>query len=302
MDYDIADGLNPIGLSKGPLSIDLSKEPLVPSTDQSVFNRLVDLINNEGTIADIESLVLLHPHIARTRTKLGHRTLLHVVCTYARRYGSQRSADIATVFIQAGCNVDACDTNSYTPLMRAICKPKIAIELFAVLMASSPDVNLKNKDGLTALHLHYYSQGCDYRIVQPIFDAGFSINNKTTRGATILMMLVNRHNMSDPSVKPHIRTMLDRNISVNAQDARGDAALHSRLLLPNSHLVKLLIKAGANVNICNNSDETPIMLCYSNYPKYRKTIRLLKRAGATDKPGYLTKHNTGIDADMCAVM
>ena len=214
-------------------------------------------------------------------------TALHLACMCAPRYNKAKLVRIVSILLEAGANINAQDAKGFTPLMRVVQMYGVSMDLFNVLMTSMCDVNLKNNEGYTALHLYYRKGDESYTVIQPILDAGFDINSTTLDHKTILIIIVEQHNECDSRkgrirYRQHIQTVLDRRANIDAQNANGNTALH--LARYNAALVRLLLDRGANPNIKNNQDQTPIMRCCQDYKPHRPVITLLLQGGAIDKP------------------
>lgn len=69
---------------------------------------------------------------------------------------------------------------------------------------------------------------------------------------------------------------------INNQDRFGKSALHAAAETANSEAVELLLQHGADVNICNVSGATPLMVCAENCGRNRsvRPMELLIKAGA----------------------
>lgn len=242
------------------------------------------------SVTDIGSLISASPEEVHF-TSYHQWTALHMICVCADSTNITSLIKVAHILIRAGIDVNAQDTTSHTALMRLACvlawyplDIDILIELFSLLMASSCAVNLKNSEGLTALHLYYYMGGRDSRVAQAILDVGFNIESKSNEGNTVLMVLMKLCWRSVPyQTKQNIRILLDGGANIDAQDNEGNTVLHVVADHGDSP-VRLLLEQGANPNIRNNKGKTPIMCCHDRMIEHQGTIRLLQQAGATDQP------------------
>ena len=86
------------------------------------------------------------------------------------------------------------------------------------------------------------------------------------------------------------RITLDLGVDVNAADRRGDTALHYAVRQSFESVIELLAARGADLNVKNRRDQTPLMLAEINQPipgSYESGTRpsiaaLLRRLGAED--------------------
>lgn len=164
---------------------------LPPSGDNKTngCSKLLQMIANNVPALEIKARIAANPEEVRAVSNQKW-TALHMICVCGTEFMVRKASlvKIASILIQAGANINAQDVEGFTPLMRIV-QWSAPIELFNVLMASMCDVNLKNNEGLTALHIYYARSGRNYRYVQPILDADFDINSTTNDGHTVLAVL-----------------------------------------------------------------------------------------------------------------
>ena len=58
-----------------------------------------------------------------------------------------------------------------------------------------------------------------------------------------------------------IKMILKDNLNVNSQDGNGDTALHKAVLLNDRVVAKLLLDCGADKNVKNNNNKSPLDVC-----------------------------------------
>ncbi|MCK5706478.1 MAG: ankyrin repeat domain-containing protein [Candidatus Aureabacteria bacterium] len=77
-------------------------------------------------------------------------------------------------------------------------------------------------------------------------------------------------------------TLIDVGYNINEQDENGDTSLHHALLSQNKELIKALVHKGANVNVSNNVQITPIFIALMGFGKTPDidTVQLLIDHGA----------------------
>ena len=137
--------------------------------------------------------------------------------------------------------VDAQDSTDETALIKA-CR-KNNTDIAKVLLMKGADVNLKNNNGMTALH----------------------------RAAKC----------GDDEQMEKLLNILS--INVNVQDENGWTPLHFAAYTGHIECVNILLNAqGIDVNINNNSYRTPLALTQSHWSENKqKIIHVLKQHGAT---------------------
>ncbi|XP_059160750.1 serine/threonine-protein phosphatase 6 regulatory ankyrin repeat subunit A-like [Physella acuta] len=192
------------------------------------------------------------------------------------------------------------------------------------LLSRHPDLNIHTDEGYTALH--FAAHGSCTHVVRHLLHAGYNINKQTEEGYTYLMLAGNKE----------IALMLcDAGADVNLVDKNGDKALHMAIYrseadvaqvlinkgavidgnfpeplpplvlaaaLNEIAIVKMLLKAGANVNVLSSYGISPLMAaaaCISGGYNNSEIFQILHEHGAdfnmTGKKGrtalmYLVKH------------
>lgn len=253
-------------------------------------SRLMYLITSICLATDIEALITANPEEIYL-TSAQQWTALHMICVCIDSINAKRLIKVARMLIQAGIDINAQDNTGHTALMRLVgvlamypTAIDTIIELFNILI-SLCDVNLKNRDGFTALHLYYLKGGRDDRVVQSILDAEFNLESKTKEGDTVLMILMKQCWRSvSYQTKQHVRALIAKGANIDAQDREGNTALHAVATDHGDDPVRFLLECKANPNIRNNRGQTPIMICHPRVIEHREVIYLLHKAGATDSP------------------
>lgn len=97
--------------------------------------------------------------------------------------------EVAEVLLNAGAKTDIIDSNGWTPLMLAVYLGKIDIVRQALKLPSN--LNTRNSDGLTALHLtanssSYGGDKLQAQIAKLLLNAGANVNSKAIEGSTAL--------------------------------------------------------------------------------------------------------------------
>ena len=125
----------------------------------------------------------------------------------------------------------------------------------ALIFRHDADINQKDQDGNTVLHdtlKHRYS----IKTIQRLLNAGADVNARNHDGDTPLLVLLQQFNSvllpggDDPDYFPFPASSEEKSIQhteCNAESFFTEA-------------VQLLLNAGADVNICNNHDDTPLII------------------------------------------
>ena len=149
---------------------------------------------------------------------------------------------------------------------------------FNLLIKYGADVNSKDKEGNTPLHLKRNSKG----IVKLLIENGADVNVKNNEGNTPLHLLKLSKISCSPFIKDKeyfdfywngsAKLLIDNGADVNARNNKSETPL---FYVKDLEFAKLLIKYGADVNARNNDGETPLF-----YVKGLAFAKLLIENGA----------------------
>lgn len=141
---------------------------------------------------------------------------------------------------------------------------------------SKGDVNVKDKDGYTALH---YSVSRDRKEIKRYNDGGGTDMVDDTKGRRIKI----------------VELLIKSGINVNKQDNGGRTALSIAAMKGHFEILKILIRddVNADVNVQNQAGYTALM--YSVYYNFPEIVKLLVNANNIDTEIKNKKGNTAYD-------
>lgn len=144
-------------------------------------------------------------------------------------------------------------------------------EMAEFLVSKGANLNVKDKSGSTPLHTA--SLHVNKKLVEFFLSKGADINALDNNGGSPLHSVavsreVTRRNISKKKIKELIEFLISKNAKLNLQEKRnGYTPLHYAIYLNNLDIAQLLLKGGADPNIMDNSDATPLDHAQTNEAK-----------------------------------
>ena len=170
------------------------------------------------------------------------------------------SFDVVSCLLNHGADINAPMNGKYTALMMA-CRSQ-HVRLVKFLLQQGANVQVKDKDGKTALHFAceltftWKPASCD--LLNCLTENGADINALRKDNVTPLMVASINGNVDQ------ITFLIKRGANVHLQDKNGDTALHhaARNMNNSLEIVCALTAAGAS-QMCNNQGLTPLLVASS---------------------------------------
>ncbi|KAF3022633.1 hypothetical protein E8E14_013938 [Neopestalotiopsis sp. 37M] len=196
-------------------------------------SHIVRQILRTGSIADIESATRGAPLVE--------------ACNLA-------NGEIATIMIESGADVNRPDEHGETPLSAA-CQNELE-DVVLLLLERGCDVKTVDKFGSSPL-LHAV-RAMATPIVRLLIDADADVNRQDCYGVTALLAAC------EPETRDADETMVEMLLtagaSINHKDAYGNTALMRAVASGSREIAKILIGAGANVDVDNYDGDTALSL------------------------------------------
>lgn len=144
-------------------------------------------------------------------------------------------------------------------------------KIIDLLLDAGANVNVKNENGLTALHLaaaslSYGDFKLGHRIILELIKKGADINAKANDGETIVhKLLTELYYKAAEDYKERlqetikiINELVALGFDINAKDNEGKTPLHMAASVGEPELIEKIINLGANINAEDNYGFTPI--------------------------------------------
>lgn len=209
----------------------------------------------------------------------------------------QGNAAIVKRLIKAGAKVNVKNSTGFTPLMAAVLNDHL--KAAKVLISAKANVNARTPDGTTPLIMA--SRTDDVRMIKMLINAGADIHARNSKGVHPLEIAISAEKeealktllsaepeINSPQVQYHflqavvtnktgiVKAFLQKGVSPNAHP-HGLPALGAASLQGHVEVVKILLEAGADVNLKTSRGETALALATKKGNK--EVAKVLKAAG-----------------------
>ena len=172
----------------------------------------------------------------------------------------RRHAEIAMVLIENSAEVNKSDLYGVTPLFSAILNNNILI--VEMLINNGANVNKASSSGFCPLHVAALN-GCA-TLVQILINNRAVAHSKSKDGNTPLHTAAYNLYVRD-SLNPcidgysnSIKQLIKAGCAVDAINRNGATALHIAAMFGNTKIVNVLIEQGADINILDKANNTPL--------------------------------------------
>lgn len=156
---------------------------------------------------------------------------------------------------ELGADVNKADRDQITPLMEAAASENINVVSY--LVSKNADVNALNKLGADPLTIALASG--EAALARILLQNGSNPNLKWNK-----MNLTHLMNAARNGHLEVLKLLLDYSAEINAQDDKGNTALHYATSEGFSRIVKTLVSEGANKDLKNIKGETPLDIAISS--------------------------------------
>ncbi len=202
-----------------------------------------------------------------------------------------------------GCKAEAksllttADEAGNTLLMKALLTPNVLPRVIRELVDLGSDVNARDAEGKSPLHILAAQSYNISPIVQILLKAKADINAQSKDGMTPLMVVCNTEN--PPKRSYRIAQLIRSGANVDIQDSAGNtAAMHIANLADDAGNIAKLLDAGAKLHLKNKEGKTLMQIAREK--NREKILNLLQERENKTKEGRITKDRVGALARVSA--
>lgn len=258
--------------------------PLKTSTDAALFQAI-----EKRDIQAVKDLLDQGVNV-NARDDEGRTPLMYVAEVPPKGSGTERwesesetkaKLELVRLLLARGADINARDKTDFTALMYAVWARGLLgdnwdnFALVTILLEHGADVKPRDKYRTSALAL-----AKSPRVIQALTKKGASLR---ADGGSILVRAAQRQR------RDYLQWLLDRGVSVNARNWRGQTTLMPAASLGDSETVSFLLARGANVNVRDKDGRTPLIHAASGRtPLVQKDTR---RSGVLSKAGFIAVMN-----------
>lgn len=187
------------------------------------------------------------------------------------------SEKLVKLFIDSKANVNVQDNDGYSPLHVAV-ESRIH-EIVNLLIRAGADVNVRNNNGQTPFYIA--TKHDLHTMMKSLIRAGADVNLCSDRGFPPIHHPVTSRLIHIEQAEKTLKLLLAEKADVNSPYNSGNTPIFWAVQRQRAEMVRRLIIAGAEVNVCNSDGDTPIGIACASKTSYTKRITyLLIRAGA----------------------
>ena len=157
------------------------------------------------------------------------------------------NAEVTRLLLEAGANIDHQDNFNTTALHYAVAENHC--EVLRILMEYNPKIDLVDKDGDTALNCIYSKTSIE--IAKILVNGGADCNIRNKNQNTPICTAVSNNNTD-------VLEYLTKKVELDIVGGIRGGPLHIACYLSKLHLVKILVSAGANVDLVDPVVGTPL--------------------------------------------
>ena len=265
--------------------------PLQATQDVSLLQTLLqhgvktDAVNNIGRTAlhnavlegNEDVLDLLMGKVPAGMRDICGKTALHVYAQHGRRW----CPNLVRRLVDAGCPIDGTDRHSRTALHLATDSGQ-SISLVGDIIRCGGKVEVLDYKGRTPLHALSFFKCCEkcgkirISMYELLVNGGCNVNTITNDGETAL----HTHLRSLADIQ-FVSLLVSDGVDVNRRDKNGNTALHNAVLYENFSAIPALLEGGAEPNILNQDDMTPLDSVPEGCATYAQLFEMGMRSRAT---------------------
>jgi serine/threonine protein kinase len=236
------------------------------------------------------SPTIIYPAISKRSTVAAPSVSLHSSYPAGSTESNNQTKEIIGLLMGRGADPNLADKNGNTalhlldnldtPTLNCVKQDSLALRVLDLLVSQKANPQLKNKDGNTALHL--MAKKDLFQLMQRMIGYGWKPSELNNAGESPLSIAATIYSVPVNAMQTLLTPGKFNAKSINHQDSDGNTVLHRILRKnlnessdgskPKTHLIKLLISTGAELDLPNNHGETALQMlpiATSNFETYQ---------------------------------
>lgn len=145
-------------------------------------------------------------------------------------------------------------------------------EIVEILLENGADPNVHSTWGSGETPLHFAVRNGSVEAAQVLIANGAEVDIQTDLNISAMMAAIRDEARGLPEI---VALLLEKGADPDLQDYNGNTALHYAARIPRPDIIPILIDNGAEVNVLNNRDLTPLDIAANE-----QIAELLREAGA----------------------
>lgn len=193
--------------------------------------------------------------------------LKQLKCAFLHKAIVTKKPERINDLIELGADINVKDESGCSPLWLA-CRIGDT-RVVGILVQSGADVNREDNDGYVPLILSVYQRKHEITKILILFGAKTDVTDKKGRGLLHFALEGSPYGSNGDYITKIIELLLAQNIDIgnvlNAKDDFGNTPLHVAIRNNGCEVAKLLIDSGADVNVINNHNESPLIMAITHF-------------------------------------
>jgi len=198
---------------------------------------------------------------------------------------NQLKPEVIRALLAAGANPNLPDNQGRTPLMEAVIAATFDDDMVKPLLDAGPAINAQDKAGATALLLACII-GRRPSLVSLLIAAHADVNLADKTGRTPLLgaaAIDNRNGLFGATSLEIVQQLINAKADVKARSAANETSLMLAIRAEREDLVKLLLEAGADINVINSDGDSALTIAARMHGSTRRPVYYNRSESLVDR-------------------